>query len=80
MGQCSLIKPECVKARERRRASESYGFLLSLWFLLCGSAFHMYERKEASKKIKKDSAKKVYNALKPVRHSPLYIKSVNSLG
>lgn len=80
MGRCLLIKPECVKERQAKREKEPEKVMasVSLSFLLRGSSFHMCERKGEKEGEQKESAKKVYNALKPVRHSLLYIKPVNS--
>lgn len=88
-GQWLLIKPECVKGRQAKREGESERKLwflsLALSFLLSVSSFHIYTMGERERERKrrgehKESARKVYNSLKPARHSLLYIKPVNSLG
>lgn len=89
-GQCLLIKPECVKERQANgeRKPEKVMVSCSL-FLISSHCFfpshtRIYIERENERERKrggehKESARKVYNALKPARHSLLYIKSVNSL-
>lgn len=78
VGQCSLIKPECVKEREKREQEPENVLVSALWLFL----LHVWEREREERERggeQKESAKEVYNALKPVRHLLLYIKPVNSL-
>lgn len=85
-GHRRLIKPECVKERQAKREREaekvmvspslSLALISSLRFLLA----HIYMRERKRGGEHKDSARKVYNALKPASHSLLYIKPVNSRG
>lgn len=86
MGQCLLIKPECVKERRAKREREaekvmvSCSLSLSLSSSLCFFPFtYIWGRERKRGGEHKESARKVYNALKPARHSLLYIKPVNLL-
>lgn len=66
----------CERERKAKREQEPENVLVSaLWLFL----LHVSEREREKEGEQKESAKKVYNALKPVRHSLLYIKPVNSL-
>lgn len=79
-----LIKLECVKERQADRDTEAEKVMVSFSLSLI-SFFHTYmyinKRERGKSRGKhKESGRRVYNALKPVRHLLLYIKPVNSVG